>query len=47
VARVYGAPLKMAATVIPGAGSLSAADGHGPWPAVLDWCGRNNLAFLA
>ncbi len=46
VARVYGAPLKMAATVIPGAGSLTAASGYGPWPAVLDWCGRDNLAFI-
>jgi hypothetical protein len=47
VARVFGTPLKMAATVIPGAGSLTAAFGYGPWPAVLDWCGRDNLAFLA
>jgi predicted alpha/beta hydrolase family esterase len=47
VARVYGAPLKMAATVIPGGGSLTAASGFGPWPAVLDWCGRDNLAFIA
>lgn len=47
VAPVYGAPLKMAATVIAGAGSLTAADGYGPWPAALDWCGRDNLAFLA
>lgn len=47
VAPVYGAPLKMAATVIAGGGSLTAADGYGPWPAVLDWCGRDNLAFRA
>ncbi|MDQ1720977.1 MAG: serine hydrolase [Pseudonocardiales bacterium] len=47
VAQVYGAPLKMAATVIAGAGDLTAAYGYGPWPAVLDWCGRDNLAFLA
>jgi uncharacterized protein len=47
VAQVYGAPLKMAATVIAGAGSLTAASGFGPWPAVLDWCGRDNLAFRA
>lgn len=47
VARVYGTPLKMAATVIPGAGSVTAASGFGPWPAVLDWCGRDNLAFIA
>jgi predicted alpha/beta hydrolase family esterase len=47
VARVYGTPLKMAATVIPGGGHLNVASGFGPWPAVLDWCGRDNLAFLA
>jgi predicted alpha/beta hydrolase family esterase len=47
VATEYGAPLKMATTVLPGAGGLTAADGYGPWPAVLDWCGRDNLAFRA
>jgi hypothetical protein len=47
VAQIFGAPLKMAATMIAGAGSLTAASGYGPWPAVLDWCGRDNLAFLA
>ena len=47
VAAVYGAPLKMAATVITSAGPLTAGSGYGPWPAVLDWCGRDNLAFLA
>ena len=47
VAQVYGAPLKMAATVIAGGGALTAASGFGPWPAVLDWCGRDNLAFRA
>ncbi|MFL6164017.1 MAG: RBBP9/YdeN family alpha/beta hydrolase [Jatrophihabitantaceae bacterium] len=45
VAQQYGAPLKMATTVIRGAGGFTAADGYGPWPAVLDWCGRDNLAF--
>jgi predicted alpha/beta hydrolase family esterase len=47
VAQQYGAPLKMATTVVLGAGSFTAADGYGPWPAVLDWCGRDNLAFRA
>lgn len=47
VAVEYGAPLKMATTVVPGAGGFTAADGYGPWPAVLDWCGRDNLAFRA
>lgn len=47
IARAYGAPLKMAATVIPGAGHLNTESGFGPWPAVLDWCGRDNLAFIA
>ncbi|UQX87928.1 alpha/beta hydrolase [Jatrophihabitans telluris] len=47
IARVYGAPLKMAVTVIPGGGHLNVDAGYGPWPAVLDWCGRDNLAFIA
>ncbi|MDQ2957578.1 MAG: alpha/beta hydrolase [Actinomycetota bacterium] len=47
VAQVYGTPLKMATTMISGAGSLTAESGYGPWPAVLDWCGRDNLAFIA
>jgi predicted alpha/beta hydrolase family esterase len=47
VARTYGAPLKMAATVIPDAGHINLDSGFGPWPAVLDWCGRDNLAFIA
>lgn len=47
VAVEYGAPLKMATTVLAGAGAMTAADGYGEWPAVLDWCGRDNLAFRA
>jgi predicted alpha/beta hydrolase family esterase len=47
VAAAYGAPLKMAATVIPGAGHINVDSGFGPFPAVLDWCGRDNLAFIA
>jgi predicted alpha/beta hydrolase family esterase len=47
IARVYGVPLKMAATVIPGGGHLNTASGYGPWPAVLDWCRRDNLAFIS
>ena len=47
VAAEYGTPLKMAATVIVGGGHLNVDSGFGPWPAVLDWCGRDNLAFRA
>jgi predicted alpha/beta hydrolase family esterase len=47
VAQEYGTRLKMAATVIADGGALTAADGFGGWPAVLDWCGRDNLAFIA
>jgi len=47
VAAEYGTPLKMATTVVPGAGGFTAADGYAEWPAVLDWCGRANLAFIA
>ncbi len=45
-AEAYGRPLKMPVTVIPGAGHLNTDSGYGPWPAVLDWCGRDNLAFI-
>jgi predicted alpha/beta hydrolase family esterase len=47
VARVYGAPLKMAATMIVGAGHLTSESGYAQFPAMLDWCGRDNLAFIA
>lgn len=46
IAASYGTPLKMATTVIPSAGHLNLDSGHGPWPAMLDWCGRDNLAFI-
>jgi uncharacterized protein len=45
-AEAFGRPLKMPVTVIAGAGHLNADSGYGPWPAVLDWCGRDNLAFI-
>jgi predicted alpha/beta hydrolase family esterase len=46
IALAYGRPLKMPTTVIPGGGHLNPDAGYGPWPAVLDWCGRDNLAFI-
>ena len=46
IAAAYGLPLKMAATVIAGAGHLNDESGYGPWPSVLDWCNRDNLAFF-
>jgi predicted alpha/beta hydrolase family esterase len=45
IAAAYGAPLKIATTVIPGGGHLNVEAGYGEWPAVLDWCRRDNLAF--
>ncbi len=45
IAAAYGSPLKMATTVLEGAGHLDAASGYGEWPAMLDWCNRDNLAF--
>ncbi len=47
IAATYGTPLKMATTVIPDGGHLNTESGFGPWPAILDWCGRDNLAFRA
>jgi uncharacterized protein len=46
IAAEYGRPLKMPTTVIVDGGHLNVASGHGPWPAMLDWCGRDNLAFI-
>lgn len=46
-ALAYGRALKMATTVLPGSGHLNVAAGYGAWPAVLDWCRRDNLAFIA
>lgn len=46
IAAAYGRPLKMATTVIPDGGHLNVAAGFGPWPAALNWCNRNNLAFF-
>jgi uncharacterized protein len=45
IAAAYALPLKIATTVIAGGGHLNTASGYGEWPAVLDWCRRDNLAF--
>jgi uncharacterized protein len=45
IAAAYGLPLKIATTVIDGGGHLNVESGYGEWPAVADWCGRDNLAF--
>lgn len=45
-AAAYGRTLKLPTTLIPGAGHINVEAGFGPWPAVLDWCGRDNLAFI-
>ena len=47
IALAYGRPLKMPTTIIVGGGHLNPDAGYGEWPAVLDWCGRDNLAFIA
>ncbi|WP_375497058.1 RBBP9/YdeN family alpha/beta hydrolase [uncultured Jatrophihabitans sp.] len=46
IADAYGRPLKMATTVVAGGGHLNTESGYGAWPAMLDWCGRGNLAFF-
>ena len=45
IAAAYGLPLKIATTVVAGGGHLNPDSGYGEWPAVADWCGRDNLAF--
>jgi hypothetical protein len=46
IAEAYGRPLKIATTVVPGGAHLNPDAGYGAWPAVLDWCSRENLAFF-
>jgi predicted alpha/beta hydrolase family esterase len=46
IAEAYGRPLKIATTVVPSGGHLNTDSGYGAWPAVLDWCSRENLAFF-
>jgi len=46
ITAAYGVPLKIATTVVPGGGHLNTEAGFGEWPNVLDWCGRDNLAFF-
>ncbi|WP_375486673.1 RBBP9/YdeN family alpha/beta hydrolase [uncultured Jatrophihabitans sp.] len=46
IAEAYGRPLKMATTIVEGGGHLNTESGYGAWPAMLDWCGRDNLAFF-
>lgn len=46
IAEAYGRPLKIATTVVPGGAHLNPDAGYGAWPAVLDWCNRDNLAFF-
>jgi uncharacterized protein len=46
IAAAYGLPLKIAMTIVPGGGHLNVDAGYGEWPAALDWCRRDNLAFF-
>lgn len=45
IAEAYGRPLKMPTTIVSGGGHINVASGFGPWPAMLAWCNRDNLAF--
>jgi uncharacterized protein len=47
IAAGYGRPLKMPTTIVAGGGHLNEESGYGEWPAMLDWCRRDNLAFIA
>ena len=45
IAAAYGSPLKIATTIVPDGRHINVEAGFGPWPAMLDWCRRDNLAF--
>lgn len=46
IGPAYALPLKIATTVVPGGGHLNVEAGYGEWPAMLDWCNRDHLAFF-
>jgi predicted alpha/beta hydrolase family esterase len=46
IGEAYARPLKVAATVLPGAGHINVVSGFGPWPQMLAWCERDSLAFF-
>jgi hypothetical protein len=31
---------------MPGGGHINVESGYGEWPAMLDWCNRDHLAFF-
>lgn len=35
---LYGVPLGVTATIVPGGGHLTPDTGYGPWPWALQWC---------
>lgn len=45
IREAYGLPLDVPTTVIAGGGHLNPDAGYGEWPAVLDWCRRDDPAF--
>jgi predicted alpha/beta hydrolase family esterase len=45
IAAAYGLPLKMATTIVAGGGHMNVESAYGQWPAMLEWCNRDHLAF--
>jgi predicted alpha/beta hydrolase family esterase len=45
IQAAYGSALGVAATVLPGAAHINPDSGYGPWPSVLEWCERDDLAL--
>lgn len=45
IAAAYGLPLKMATTIVAGGGHMNVESAYGHWPAMLEWCNRDHLAF--
>jgi predicted alpha/beta hydrolase family esterase len=45
IRAAYGSALGIPTAVLPGAGHINPDSGYGPWPSVLDWCGRDDLVL--
>jgi serine hydrolase len=46
IAAAYALPLRIATTVLTGGGHVNVESGYGEWPAMLEWCNREHLAFF-
>lgn len=45
--RAWSATLGLDCDILPAAGHITPQDGYGPWPALLNWCLRDQTPVLS